>query len=145
MALTLVKPVATEPKELFVIKHQRVPLTLRIHKHTTLMAFKRYQDAEFIGEALEAQYMVNKEWPDLTAESFSIFSAPFETGSPTILDIVPEDFDILKSTCINWNLNMCTIDEIVNRKSTIEFRGEILSFTVPIGYYQKLYDIIYET
>jgi hypothetical protein len=139
MALLAVVP------DLFIIKHQRVPLTLRIHKHTTLISFKRYNDAEFISETLESQYFAQKEWPDLTAENFKIFSAPVKTSPITLLDIMPETFDNLKSTCINWNLNLCTIDTIVNRKSSLEFKGEILSFTVPLDYYKKLYDIIYFT
>ena len=141
MALVAVHP----PSDLFIIRNQRVPMTLRIQKHTTLITFKRYQDAELISEALETQFMVQKQWPDLTAEDFSVFRYPIGAGPPTILDIVPESYDRLKDLSTMWNLNMCVIEEIIQKKSSLNFRGEILSFTAPIEFYKGIYEIVYDT
>ena len=141
MALVAVKP----PVDLFIIQNQRVPMTLRIQKHTTLITFKRYQDAELISEALETQYMVQKQWPDLTSEDFSVFRYPIGSGPPTILDIVPQEYDRLKDICTMWNLNMCVIEEIKQKKSSLNFTGDILSFTAPVEYYRGIYEVIYDT
>jgi hypothetical protein len=142
MALIVSPPIKTtfQPEsEYYVIKNRAVPMTMRIHKHTTVVAFRKYIDAEIVTEAMESQYMMNKEWPDLTVENFTLQYMPLG-NPPTLLDIEPDHIEMLKRTCIDWNLNLCIIDEIVKKKSSIYLQGDILSFTAPVEYYQMLYE-----
>jgi len=126
-------------REYFVIKNRTVPMTMRIQDHTTLVAFKKYIDAEIVTEAMESQYMINKEWPDLTSEKLVLRYMPL--GSPpTILDIEPDHMDTLQRICIDWNMNLCIIEEIKKKKSSIGITGEVLSFTAPVEYYQVIYE-----
>ena len=147
MALVLPKvPVVTE-SDLFLIKHpsnkgRPVPFTMRIKKHTTLVAFKRYQDAELVTEAMESQFFHTKEWPDLTSEDFSIKYLTHSSGPPTLLDIQPERYEALQGLCINWGINLCIIDEIVRKKHTMNLQGEVLSFTAPPEYYRLIYELL---
>ena len=139
---TVIRPVVTtfdDHTQLFVIRNRAVPMTMQIQKHTTLIAFKKYIDAEIVTEAMESQYMLNKEWPDLTSDSLILKYMP--TGSPpAILDIEPDHIDSLKRICIDWNMNLCIIDDIKKRKSSISITGDVLSFTAPVEYYQVIYE-----
>lgn len=144
------KPAVMTETDLFLIKHpsskgRAIPMTMRIKKHTTLVAFRRYYDAELVAEAMEAQYMQTKEWPDLTSDEFSIkyLSTIIGLGPPTLLDIQPERYEVIQGLCINWGLNLCIIEEIQRRKNTINLTGDVLSFTAPAEYYRMIYELLW--
>lgn len=137
--------------DLFLIRHptsqgKPIPMTMRIKKHTALVAFRRYDDAEIVTEAMEAQFMQTKEWPDLTSDDFSIkyLANTIGVGPPTLLDIMPENYELIQGLCINWGVNLCIIDEILRKKNTIELRGDVMSFTAPVEYYRMLYNLMLE-
>jgi hypothetical protein len=117
--------------------------TLRISEQsrTSIVGFKEWDDAIFIGKMLETYFINQREWP-VTYEIGSLILPSSKDSHPDVLNhmyIQQWDFDDLKVTCTKNFLDMISIDEIVKRKAQggYVFTGKAHIFEADQDFYRQ--------
>lgn len=104
---------------------------------TSIVSFKRWDDAFFISKMIETNFISKKEWP--MSEEDGTITLPMSAIHDDILRAVyiqEWDFNDLKLLCTSNFLDMISVDEIVTKKAKHMFQGHILRFEAPIEFYQ---------
>jgi len=117
--------------------------TLRVNdkSRTSIVGFKEWDDAIFIGKMLETYFVDQREWP-MTYEVGSLILPSAKDQNMDILYhmyIQQWDFDELKLTCTKNFLDMISIDDIIKKKAHggYTFAGSAYSFEADWDFYRE--------
>jgi hypothetical protein len=116
--------------------------TLRISEQsrTSIVGFKEWDDAIFIGKMLETYFINQREWP-VTYEIGSLILPSSKDSHPDVLNhmyIQQWDFDDLKVTCTKNFLDMISVDDLIKKKSQggYTFSGKSFRFEADWDFYR---------
>ena len=106
-----------------------------------VVAFKRPNDVQFMGNTIEHHYSKMREWPDFTTEIKLIAG----TTGPTELDILDiyewSNLDELRIFCVQKYFDLIVVDKISDK---FNITGAIYSLSIPIEAYvprlEQLFD-----
>jgi hypothetical protein len=124
--------------------------TLRISEQsrTSIVGFKEWDDAIFIGKMLETYFINQREWP-VTYEIGSLILPSSKDSHPDVLNhmyIQQWDFDDLKVTCTKNFLDMISVDDLIKKKSQggYTFSGKAYRFEADWDFYRHRLGEIHE-
>lgn len=124
--------------------------TLRISEQsrTSIVGFKEWDDAIFIGKMLETYFINQREWP-VTYEIGSLILPSSKDSHPDVLNhmyIQQWDFDDLKVTCTKNFLDMISVDDLIKKKSQggYTFSGKAFRFEADWDFYRQRLGEIHE-
>lgn len=120
--------------------NQNKAFGLRVNKNsrTSIVSFRKWDDAFLISKMIETNFISKKEWPE-TGDDGSVV-LPTSAIHDDILRAVyiqKWEFDELKLLCTSNFLDMISVDEIVSKKAKHMFSGHVLRFEAPIEFYQE--------
>ena len=110
---------------------------------TSIVGFKSYDAAYFVGQMVETNYTANQEWPntDVTSGKIYLPRAPPDLQL-SLLVIQGWDFDDLKLYCTSNLLDMISVDEITSGDGSFSFSGDRYSFSAPTEFYADRFNQI---
>jgi hypothetical protein len=110
---------------------------------TSMVVFKSFDTAYFVGQMVETNYNMNKEWPNTDASS-GILHLPRAKPDMalSLLVIHGWDFDDLKLYCTSNLLDMISVDEITSGDGSFSFSGDRYEFSAPTEFYQDRFNQI---
>ena len=114
---------------------------------TSIVGFRDWDNAMFVGKMLETYFVSQMEWPT-TYEVGSIILPNSQTPEDVLrfLYIQQWDVDELKMTCTKNFLDLISIDEIVKKKGHggYVFAGNATTFEADWDFYRQRLDEIHE-
>jgi hypothetical protein len=115
--------------------------TLRLNDDlgTSVVGFREWDDAIFIGKMMETYFVSQREWPDIQSYDGALILPAAPVKSDPVLRhlyIQEWDFDDLKYICTVNFLNMVSVNGIENKKAGYSFSGNTYSFSAPPEFYQ---------
>lgn len=129
-----------KPKNFFTLHtHPNNAFTLKLNENTktSIVGFKDWDDALFIGKMIETYFIVEKEWPDTRQEGSLVLPS---AGSDDILYhlyIQKWDFDDLKVICTKNFLDLISVDGIIKKKfGGYIFDGNVYKFQAEWDFYR---------
>jgi hypothetical protein len=120
--------------------------TLKINenKRLAIVGFRELQDAVNISTMIETHYIEKKEWPDMTRPGTLIL--PEGRFQDLVHVFVRErEFDDLKLECTRNILDMISVDQILKKKSSYSFSGNVFQFSAPCEFYQNRFNELFES
>jgi len=129
-----------KPRNFFTIHTQpNDAFTLKLHNdaRTSVVGFKDWDDALFIGKMIETHFIREKEWPD-TREAGSLI-LPNSTVGDVLNHIYIQkwDFDELKMTCTKNFLDLIGVEGIIKKKlGGYTFDGNVYKFSAEWDFYR---------
>lgn len=135
LAKTIPKPqnfftLHTNPNDAFTLK-------LNANTKTSIVGFKEWDDALFIGKMIETYFVREKEWPDTRKEGSLVL--PSAGGGDVLhhLYIQKWDFDELKVTCTKNFMDLIGVDGIIKKKlGGYTFDGNVYKFQAEWDFYR---------
>ena len=110
---------------------------------TSVVSFRKWDDALLIGKMIETHYIQQKEWPD-TRQTGSLVLPNSRVGDVLKHVYMQEwDYDELKVMCTQNTLDMITVDAILKKKSSYSFAGNQLRFEAPTEFYRMRFDQLF--
>ena len=126
----------SKPNDAFTMK-------LSEDTRTSMVVFKSFDAAYFVGQMVETNYNINKEWPNTDVSSGSLHLPRANPDmSLSLLVIHGWDFDDLKLYCTSNLLDMISVDEITSGDGSFSFSGDRYSFDAPAEFYQDRFNQI---
>jgi hypothetical protein len=125
--------------------HANDAFTLKIDDttRTSVVSFRKWDDALLIGKMIETHYIQQKEWPD-TRQVGSLVLPNSRVGDVLKHVYMQEwDYDELKVMCTENTLDMITVDAILKKKSSYSFAGSQLRFEAPTEFYRMRFDQLF--
>jgi len=125
--------------------HANDAFTLKIDDttRTSVVSFRKWDDALLIGKMIETHYIQQKEWPD-TRQTGSLVLPNSRVGDVLKHVYMQEwDYDELKVMCTQNTLDMITVDAILKKKSSYSFAGNQLRFEAPTEFYRMRFDQLF--
>jgi hypothetical protein len=119
--------------------------TLKIDEttRTSIVSFRQWDDAFFIGKMIETHYIQENEWPD-TRQAGSLVLPNSRVGDILKHVYIQEwNYDDLKVRCTENTLDMVTVDAILKKKSSYSFSGSQLTFDAPPEFYRMRFDQLF--
>ena len=141
LAATNQKPV----KYYTIHSHANDAFTLKIDEktRTSIVSFRQWDDAFFIGKMIETHYIQENEWPD-TSQPGSLILPNSRVGDILKHIYIQEwNYDDLKVRCTENTLDMVTVDSILKKKSSYSFSGSQLKFEAPPEFYRMRFDQLF--
>ena len=122
--------------------------TLRVNEQarTSIVGFREWDDAIFIGKMLETYFIDQREWP-VTYEIGSLILPEARSGDVLRhLYVQQWNFDELKVTCTSNFLDLISIDDIIKKKSQggYTFAGSAYHFEADLDFYRERLDEIHQ-
>ena len=116
--------------------------TLKINENsrTSVVGFKKWDDAFFIGKMMETHYKRQQEWPDMRVAGSLVLPAPQSAEVLHILFVQEWDFDDLKLLCTRNIMDMISVEEIKMKRNSYTFAGNAFSFSAPLEFYQMRFE-----
>lgn len=108
---------------------------------SSVVAFKKIEDAVLVGCMIETHFMHNKEWPDFDSELTLPTSRVEELRN---IFLRKWEFDNLKLICTQNMLDMISVDEINKREMAYTFTGSHYKFGAEIEFYQNRFKELLE-
>jgi len=129
-----------KPQNFFTIHTQpNDAFTLKLHDEgrTSVVGFKDWDDALFIGKMIETHFIREKQWPD-TREAGSLILPNSMVGDVLHhIYIQKWDYDELKLTCTKNFLDLIGVDGIIKKKlGGYTFDGNVYRFTADWDFYR---------
>jgi hypothetical protein len=125
--------------------HANDAFTLKIDEttRTSIVSFRQWEDAIFIGKMIETHYIQENEWPD-TSQPGSLILPNSRVGD-VLKHIYIQDwnYEDLKVRCTENTLDMVTVDSILKKKSSYSFSGSQLKFEAPPEFYRMRFDQLF--
>jgi len=110
---------------------------------TSIVGFKTFDSAYFVGQMLETNYNSEREWPNTDATSGKIYMPRAHSDLNLSLLVIHEwDFEDLKLYCTSNLLDMISVDEITSGDGNFSFSGDRYSFEAPTEFYQDRFNQI---
>lgn len=125
--------------------HVNDAFTLKIDEttRTSVVSFRKWDDALFIGKMIDTHYIQEKEWPD-TRQAGSLVLPNSRFGDVLMYVFIQEwNYDDLRVRCTENTLDMVTVDEILKKKSSYSFSGKQLRFEAPTEFYRMRFDQLF--
>ena len=141
------RPTLDRPPPAFYTIHSRPnnAFTMKLSEDTktSIVGFKSYDAAYFVGQMVETNYTANQEWPntDVTSGKIYLPRAPPDLQL-SLLVIHGWDFDDLKLYCTSNLLDMISVDEITSGDGSFSFSGDRYSFSAPTEFYADRFNQI---
>jgi hypothetical protein len=141
------RPTLDRPPPAFYTIHSRPnnAFTMKLSEDTktSIVGFKSYDAAYFVGQMVETNYTANQEWPntDVTSGKIYLPRAPPDLQL-SLLVIQGWDFDDLKLYCTSNLLDMISVDEITSGDGSFSFSGDRYSFSAPTEFYADRFNQI---
>jgi hypothetical protein len=141
------RPTLDRPPPAFYTIHSRPnnAFTMKLSEdtRTSVVGFKSYDTAYFVGQMVETNYNANNEWPntDVTSGKIYLPRAPPDLEL-SLLIIHGWDFEELKLYCTSNLLDMISVDEITSGDGTFSFSGDRYSFSAPTEFYADRFNQI---
>jgi hypothetical protein len=111
------------------------------NSQTALVSFRKADDAILVGRMIEKHYIMQKDWPQ--TEGQIILPSVSKDAPLDFLFCRKWDFEELKIECTKNFLNIVTIDNIVNSRNGLNFKGKAFSFQAPVEFYMnRLEDLL---
>jgi len=120
--------------------------TLKINDdlRTAVVGFREIEDAVTISSMIETHYIEKKEWPDMSQiETLILPEARLENLAHVF--IRQWEFDDLKLECTRNILDMISVDQILKKKSSYSFSGNVFQFSAPPEFYQNRFNELFES
>ena len=96
--------------------------------NTSVVGFKKIEDAILIGQMIDTHFVTQKEFPDTKSGPKLILPSP-KTGDVLHHVYVQQwDFDDLRMTCTKNILELLSVDGLVDTKHGYSFRGNQTRF-----------------
>jgi hypothetical protein len=135
LAKTTPKPqnfftIHTQPNDAFTLK-------LSADTKTSVVGFKDWDDALFIGKMIETYFVREKEWPDTREEG--TLTLPSSSVGDVLRHVYIQkwDFDELKLTCTRNFLDLISVDGIIKKKlGGYTFDGNVYKFHADWDFYR---------
>jgi hypothetical protein len=125
--------------------HANDAFTLKLDEttRTSVVSFRKWDDALLIGKMIETHYIQQKEWPD-TRRVGSLVLPSSRVGDVLKHVYMQEwNYDELKVMCTENTLDMITVDAILKKKSSYSFAGNQLRFEAPTEFYRMRFDQLF--
>jgi len=141
------RPVLDRPPPAFYTIHRdhNTAFTMKLSEdtRTSIVGFKTFDTAYFVGQMLETNYNNEQEWPNTDVTSGKIYMprAPPDM-SLSLLVIHGWDYEDLKLYCTSNLLDMISVDEITSGDGNFSFSGDRYSFDAPMEFYQDRFNQI---
>lgn len=114
--------------------------TLRVNDNTktSIVGFRDWDDAVFVGKMLETYFIDQKEWPATYDIGALILPEAQYSDILGYLYIQAWDFEDLKVTCTKNFLDMISINNIIKKKTSggCTFSGNAYSFEADLDFYR---------
>ena len=120
--------------------------TLKINDdlRAAVVGFREIEDAVTISTMIETHYIEKKEWPD-TSQVGTLVLPEGRFQDLVYVFIRQWDFDDLKLECTRNILDMISVDEILKKKSSYSFAGNLFRFSAPVEFYQNRFNELFES
>ena len=102
---------------------------------TSVVGFKKKDDANFISGMIETYYIEMNEWPEMNNGSMYL-PVSKNNGFLQHIAIVEVDFEDLKIICTRNILNLISVDNIITIDDKYSFSGNLYKFDAPISFYK---------
>ncbi len=129
-----------KPRNFFTLHTQpNSAFTLKLNENTktSIVGFKDWDDALFIGKMIETYFIREKEWPDTRMQGSLILP---NAGSDDVLHhlyIQKWEFDELKIICTKNFLDLIGVDGIIKKKiGGYTFDGNVYRFQAEWDFYR---------
>ena len=144
LAKTIPRPsqiytIHTNPNHAFTLK-------LSEETRTSIVGFKEWDDALFIGKMIETYFVREKEWPDTKdASNLTLPVSHLEDDILRHIYIQQWDFDDIKLTCTKNFLDLIGVEGIINKKTVgYTFEGSVYRFEAPFEFYKERFNEIFQ-
>lgn len=118
-------------------------MKLSEESRTSVVGFKTWDSAYFIGQMVETNYNVNREWPNTDVTSGKLYLPKAKTDMELSILVIHEwEFEDLKLYCTSNLLDMISVDEITSGDGTFSFSGQRYEFIAPAEFYQERFNQI---
>lgn len=116
--------------------------TLKAHEEarTSVVGFKKWDDAFLISKMIETHYNEQKEWPVLEIGKTIVLPGSRPSDVLRQLYIQEWDFEELKFECTRNIIDFISVERIINKKTTYSFNGYQYTFSAPIEFYMNRFD-----
>jgi hypothetical protein len=130
-----------KPKNFFTIHtHPNHAFTLKLSEEdkTSVVGFRDWDDALFIGKMIETHFIMQKEWPDTRHAGSLTLPAANNNDVLRHTYIQKWDFDELEMICTQNFLNLIGVEDIVKSKlHGYTFDGNVYKFDANVDFYRK--------
>lgn len=124
----------TRPNDIFSLK-------MPYMKRTTVVSFKKWNDALRIGQMIETHYVHKREWPDTRSETLSLPSSQLGDNDLEHIYIQMWNFEELKVLCTKNILDVILIENVFSKdESTFSLAGNIVTFEAPDDFYRLRFE-----
>lgn len=118
-------------------------LRLKDDIRTAVVGFRDLNDAVLIGAMIETHLIEKKEWPD-TTNAGNLILPEGRLSQLSYIFIRQWEFDELKLECTKNILDMISVDEVLKKKLSYSFEGNLFRFDATEDFYKNRFDEIYE-
>jgi len=109
----------------------------------SVVGFKTWDDALFMGLMLESSYLTHQEWPNMNMTEGGLhLPTAKKDGELSILTIFSWEFEDLKVYCTSNILDMVSVDEIISTNDVHSLSGSMYEFSAPVEFYQERFNQI---
>jgi hypothetical protein len=107
---------------------------------SSVVAFRRIDDAVLFGSMVETYFTYSQEWP---STDLFLLPAP-RVKELTNIFLQKWEFDDLKLNCTSNMLDMIGVDQIIKAHETYTFNGNHYIFDAPLEFYQNRFNELLE-
>jgi len=143
------RPTLDRPERYFTLHskpNDAFTLKMPDMKRTSIVSFRRWDDALHIGKMVETYFINNKEWPD--TQSDSLFLPNSQLGDRDLEHIYIQiwEFEELKVECTKNMLDMISVEDIVSKNGdTFSLAGNTFTFDAPDEFYRLRFEELLAT
>lgn len=144
---TRVSQTNQKPRKYYTIhSNANNAFTLKINEdiRTAVVGFRDITDAFTISNMIETHYIEKKEWPD-TSQVGTLVLPEGRLEDLAHVFIRQWDFEDLKLECTRNILDMISVDEILKKKASYSFAGNLFRFSAPPEFYQNRFNELFES
>lgn len=131
------------PKKLFTIHSEKNKLFTLRTDNTAVLGFKDRNDAIFVSKMIETHIIHENQWPDILSDKL-VLPSGIDYGNLNHVYIQEWEANDLFRMCMSNFLELITVSEILDKNSSINFSGQLASFTESEEYYRRRLDELYE-
>jgi hypothetical protein len=131
------------PKKLFTINSDKNRLFTIRSDNTAVLGFKDRNDALFVSKMIETHIIHENEWPDILSDKL-VLPSGIDYAELHHVYIQEWEPDAMFRMCVGNFLELFTVSEISDKNSSINFSGQLSSFTESDEYYRKRLAELYE-
>ena len=128
---------------MFTIHSEKNKLFTLRTDNTAVLGFKDRNDAIFVSKMIETHIIHENQWPDILSDKL-VLPSGIDYGNLNHVYIQEWEANDLFRMCMSNFLELITVSEILDKNSSINFSGQLASFTESEEYYRRRLDELYE-